>query len=63
MNADDKYFPANRQFNATNSYAITKKQETFSQFFSRFLKFRLNFEHFQKRDNSHSRCICEISDS
>ena len=51
MNADDKYFPVNRD-NLTQP--ITKKQEIFSQFLSRFLKFRLNFEHFQKRDNSHS---------
>ena len=55
MNADDKYFPANRD-NLTQPIhmQLPKKQETFSELFSRFLKFRLNFEHFQRRDDSHS---------
>ena len=33
---------------------LSKKQETFSQFFAAFVKSRLNFEHFQKKDDSHS---------
>ena len=28
---------------------LSQKQQTFSQFFSAFLKFILNFEHFQKK--------------
>ena len=40
---------------------LTKK--TFSQFFSAFSKYRLNFEHFQKKDHPHSRCVSEITDS
>ena len=31
-----------------------RKEKTFSQFFSAFLKSSLNFEHFQKKDDSHS---------
>ena len=33
---------------------LSKKEETFSQFFAAFVKSRLNFEHFQKKDDSHS---------
>ena len=28
---------------------LSRKQKTFSEFFANFLKFRLNFEHFQKK--------------
>ena len=38
------------------------KQETFSQFFCKFLKSSLDFEHFQKKDDSHSSDISEITD-
>ena len=33
---------------------LSRKQKTFSEFFSAFLKSSLNFEHFQKKDDSHS---------
>ena len=33
---------------------LSRKQKTFSQFFSSFLKSTLNFEHFQKKDDPHS---------
>ena len=39
------------------------ERKTFSQFLSSFLKSTLNFEHFQKKDDPHSRCIREIMDS
>ena len=42
---------------------LSQKQKTFSQFFSQFLKSTLNFEHFQKKDDTHSRCISEIMNS
>ena len=29
---------------------LSRKQITFSQFFSEFLELRLNFEHFEKKD-------------
>ena len=32
---------------------LSGKQKTFSQFFSEFFKSSLNFEHFQKKDDSH----------
>ena len=42
---------------------FSQKQETFSQFFCGVLKSSLNFEHFQKTDESHSSDISEINDS
>ena len=40
---------------------LSQKRKTFSQFFSAFLKCTLNFGHFQKKDDSHSRCISQIT--
>ena len=40
---------------------LSHKQKTFSQFLSAFLKSTLNFAHFQKKDDSHSRCISQIT--
>ena len=40
---------------------ISQKRKTFSEFFSAFLKSTLNFAHFQKKDDSHSRCISQIT--
>ena len=42
---------------------LSPKQETCSQYFCGFLKSSLNFEHFQKKDDSHSSDISEITDS
>ena len=42
---------------------LSLKQETFSEFFCKFLKSSLDFEHFQKKDDSHSSDISEITDS
>ena len=42
---------------------LSQKQETFSEVFCGFLKSSLNFEHFQKKDDSHSSDISEITDS
>ena len=40
---------------------LSKKLKTFSQFFLAFSKSRLNFEHFQKKDDAHSLFISEGS--
>ena len=42
---------------------LSRKQKTFSQFSSAFFKSSLKFEHFQKKDDSHSRGISEIAES
>ena len=38
---------------------LSQKLKTFSEFFPAFSKSRLNFEHFQKKDDAHSLFICE----
>ena len=48
--------------NAKISDAFISKKKTFSQIFSPFFEFGLNFEHFQKKDDPHSLCISEITD-
>ena len=40
---------------------LSQKQKTFSQLFFAFLKSKLNFEHFQQKDDPHSRCISQIT--
>ena len=40
---------------------LSQKRKSFSKFFSASLKSTLNFEHFQKKDDSHSRCISQIT--
>ena len=41
---------------------LSQKQEIFSELFFAFLKSTLNFEHFPKKEESHSRFISEITD-
>ena len=40
---------------------LSEKLKTFSKFFPGFSKSRLNFEHFQKKDDAHSLFICEAT--
>ena len=42
---------------------LSKKQKSFSDLFSQFSNSRLNFEHFEKKDELHSLCVDEITDS
>ena len=62
LTTDDKYSVFNRE-NLTQPIQILlyQKERTFSQFFSSFLKSTFNFEHFQKKDDPHSRCVSEIT--
>ena len=64
LTADDKCSLLNRD-NLTQPIHIlfSQKEQTLSHFFLEFLKFTLNFEHFQKIDDPHSRRISEIKDS
>ena len=59
---DDKYGLLYRD-NLTQPIQIllSQKQKTFSELFSAFLKSTLNFEHFQKKDDRHTRCISQIT--
>ena len=40
---------------------LSQKQETCPQFFCAFLKSSVDFEHFPKKDDSHSSDISEIT--
>ena len=64
LGSDDKYSLLNRD-NLTQpiQMQLSPKQKTFSQFFSSFLKSTLNFEHSQKKDDSHSWGISKITES
>ena len=64
LTADNKYSFLNRD-NLTQpiQMQLSQKQNFFSEFFANLLKASLNFEHFQKKDDPHSWCISEITDS
>ena len=59
---DDKYSLLYRD-NLTQPILIvlSQKEKTFSELFSAFLKFTLNFERFQQKDDLHSRCISQFT--
>ena len=63
--AADKMYPAVNRENLTIPIQtqLSKKKRPFSEFFAAFLKFRLNFECFEKKDDPHSFCVCENMDS
>ena len=59
---DEKYSLLYRgNFTQPIQILLSQKIKAFSQFFSAFLKCTLNFAHFQKKDDSHSRCISQIT--
>ena len=41
---------------------LSEKQKTFAEFFITFMESPSNFTHFQKKEDSHSQYISEISD-
>ena len=50
LSANGKYTLLNRDnLMEPIQMQLSRKQKTFSEFFGNFLKFRLNFEHFQKK--------------
>ena len=59
---DEKYSFLYRE-NLTQPIQIllSQKRKTLCQFFSTFSISTLNFEHFQKKDDSHRRCISQIT--
>ena len=56
---DDEKYSLHFRENLTQPIQILlcQKQKTFSQFLVAFSESTLNFEHFQKNDDRHSRCI------
>ena len=64
LTTDDKYSLLNRDnLRQPIRTLLSVKQKAFSQFFLDFSKSTLNFEHFQKKDDPHSRFISEITHS
>ena len=61
LTADDKYSGSNMQ-NLPQQFQtpLSRKQKTFSGFFSEFLKYPWNLEHFPKKDEYPSLIISEI---
>ena len=64
LTADDKFSLLNRgNLRQPIHMQLSQKEKTFSEFASAFLKSILKCEHSQKRDQSHSFCISEITGS
>ena len=63
LSTDGKYSLLNRD-NLTQpiQMQLSRKQKTFSEFFSPFFKSSLNFQHFLKKDDPHCSSISEITD-
>ena len=62
VSAVDNCFLPNRDNLMTPIHMhLSQKVQTFSQFFSAFSKCWLNLEHFQKKDDDHSRFISEAT--
>ena len=59
---DEKCSPLYRE-NLSQQIQIlfSQKRKTFSHFFSAFLQSTLDFAHFHKKDDPHSRCISQIT--
>ena len=64
LTADDQYSLLNRDnLMQPIRTQLSQKRKAFPQFFLTFSKSTLNFEHFQKKDDLHSRFIFEITHS
>ena len=63
MTTDDKYSRRN-MLNFTQQFEalLSQKQKTFSGLFLAFLKYALNLEHFQKKDEYPSLVISKVID-
>ena len=62
MSAADRYSLPNREYlTQPIQVQLSEKQKTFPGFFSAFPKSKLNFEHFQKKDDPHSAFISEAT--
>ena len=60
---DEEYLVPHREYlTMPIQMQLSQKQKNFSKFFAAFLKFSLNFKHFEKKDQPHSFCIFEVTD-
>ena len=64
LSADGKYSLLNwENLKQPIPMQLSQKEETLAEFFSQFLKSSINFENFQKKDDSHRQDSSEITDS
>ena len=64
LSADRKYSLLSRDnLTLPIQVQLSRKQKTFSQFFDAFLKSSVNFQHFQKKGDSHSWGISKMMES
>ena len=64
MTHDGKYPLLNRdKLTQPLKILLSQKQKNFSEFFSQFLKSTLNFKQMEKKDDTYSGGISEITDS
>ena len=64
MTTDDKYFRRNMlNFTQQLESPLPQKQKTFSGLFLAFLKYALNLEHFEKKDEYSRLVISKVIDS
>ena len=62
--ADEKYLVLNTDnLTIAIEMLLSQKQKSFAQFFAVFLKFRMNFQYFEKNDDPHKFCNLEITKS
>ena len=62
--ANEKYPVLNRDnLTIPTQMQLSDKQKNFSEFLAAFLKSRISFGHFEKKDYPHSFCIYESTDS
>ena len=63
LNADDKYYLCNIwDLKKQYQMQLSKIFKIFCPFFSSFLKSTSNFNYFEKKDDSDTLCISEITD-
>ena len=60
--ADENYPVHNREYLTLPIQMQLSQKQTFSEFFAAFLKFSLNFKHFEKKDHPHRFCVFEVTD-
>ena len=64
MTTDDKYFRLNMlNFTQQLEALLSRKQKTFSGLFLAFLKYALNLEDFEKKDEYPSLVVSKVIDS
>ena len=62
--ANEKYLVLNRDnLTIPIQMHVSQKRKNFLNFSAAFLKSRLNFKHFLKKDDPHRYCILEVKDS